>query len=80
MPLYEYECPRCGYVGETILPLIRCNEKQYCPDCLIKDEVETVLKKLFNKLTTSWKDKDRKWGTSLYRKQGTRTKATSRVV
>jgi len=68
MPLYEYECSQCGYVGETMLPLSRCDEEQYCPTCLIRDEVEIVLKKLFNKLTTSWKDKDRKWGTSLYRK------------
>jgi len=62
MPRYEYECPECRYHTEYDLPLNRCDEKIDCHCC-----GRAVMRKLFTKLTTSWKDKDRKWGTSLYR-------------
>ena len=68
-PLYDYEC-KCGWHVEKILPLIECDKEIRCTLC------GRVMRKLFNKLTTSWKDKDRKWGTSFYRKQGDKVKAS----
>ena len=30
MPIYDYSCPRCGFAGEFITPMM---EYQKCPDC-----------------------------------------------
>jgi hypothetical protein len=67
MPRYEYQCPECGHIEERDLPLSRCNQTVYCDNCFKKVGLLIEVRKLFNKLTTSWKDRDRKWGTSLYR-------------
>jgi putative FmdB family regulatory protein len=61
MPRYEYECPECHHKLEMQLPLEFCDDRPICFNC------GKFMNKIFTKLTTSWKDKDRKWGTSLYR-------------
>jgi len=70
MPLYEYSC-RCGWQIEVTLSLSQCDKEVRCTLCGGK------MRKLFNKLTTTCKDKDRKWGQSLYRshKKGEGVKA-----
>ena len=67
MPLYEFQCPRCGVLLEKHLPLPRCNETVDCESCFLEDELIVHMEKIFSKLTTLWKDSERKWGTSLYR-------------
>lgn len=60
MPLYDWECLSCGnFWEEEGVPEENENDCYFCGG---------VAEKRFTKLTTSWKDKDRKWGTSLYRK------------
>lgn len=61
MPRYEYECPKCGKRFELDLPLSLCDTQ---PICL---EDGGFARKIFTKLTTTYKDKDRPWGRSLYR-------------
>lgn len=68
MPLYEYQC-KCGWQTEKILLLLEFDKEIRCNLCGRK------MSKLFNKLTTTCKNKDRKWGQSLYRKQGDKVKA-----
>jgi len=34
MPLYEYECPKCGAQGEAIRP-IGDTERPICPRCFV---------------------------------------------
>jgi putative FmdB family regulatory protein len=62
MPLYQYECQVCLLVFERQLPLVQCDEQQDCPVC------QEVAKKILTHLTTCCKDKDRRWGQSLYRR------------
>lgn len=62
MPLYEYCCPVCDWHTEVMLPLKEYEKEIFCIFC-----VDVKMDKVFNKLTTYWKEKDRKWGTSLYR-------------
>lgn len=62
MPLFEYECKGCGNIEEKVLPLKKYDLIIYCSICGVQ------MNKTFTKLTTVWKGKDRKWGTSLYRK------------
>ena len=33
MPIYLFECPQCGFIGEFVLPMSCCDSKQFCPDC-----------------------------------------------
>jgi putative FmdB family regulatory protein len=32
MPIYDYRCPRCGWVGENVVPMFD-RDGQLCPHC-----------------------------------------------
>jgi len=37
MPLYEYECKKCGHRFEKLVSLSGADQKQTCPNCGNKD-------------------------------------------
>ena len=64
MPIYDYECPECGYIGEHFLPLGKCNERVFCDVCFIP------MRKIITKVplhSYSNRPNERPWGTGHWR-------------
>jgi len=60
-PLYDWECLNKECQNRFEAEGVPEENQTQCPLC------GRIAEKRFTKLTTSWKGKDRKWGTSLYR-------------
>ncbi|OFY39640.1 MAG: hypothetical protein A2Z69_00395 [Bacteroidetes bacterium RBG_13_44_24] len=62
MPLYEYQCKRCGWKKEMMLPLLEWDKKIKCSLC------GREMRKVIFPIITCLPHHQRKWGTSLYRR------------
>ena len=59
-PLYDWECENCGEIWEHTATILHTH-LDGCPSC------GGWGRKIFTKLTTTYSDRERPWGRSLYR-------------
>lgn len=69
MPSYDYKCIACDEEIETFLRLSDYTDEIACPRC-----GGMAIRIITKPILTCLSNKDRKWGTSLYRRDGDKVK------